>query len=124
MSTTTTRRRDPRYPLMHDATALIEVDDVDRPGERQAFQILDVSVSGISFGIPHAVNGIEPDRTITGAMLRVGSCAIRGHLILRYISGEGGWQGLVCGGLFYPDEYEDQERLMSLLAGLGSAQRG
>ena len=112
------RQRDRRFPLFRPQKALVEF---DFDGRAWRLPLVDVSVTGLSFVTDEEVPGLRIGVRIESAVLRVADCEIRGNVAIRHVTPHPDWTTLY-GGIFYPAEESDLNRLSGLLAGIEALQ--
>ncbi|MCP3982310.1 MAG: hypothetical protein GY716_23655 [bacterium] len=108
-------RRDPRFNLKR-GSSIVELDDPAGSGQSIEGVLTRVSAAGLAFETAAAPVAYIPGRSLGSLAVRVGECALRGEAVVRNIRNLGQGQ-IEVGCLFYPD-VEDEDRWMTLLAGI------
>src|SRR6185369_4180911 len=116
-------RRDKRYALRPGA-GFVEIPLTIERSRPISAPILKLSASGVAFEVPGAFAGIAAGTTLADVELRIGTCVLRGDILVRDVRplrSEGG-EAAEVGGLFLPENREVESRLMALLAGIAAAE--
>jgi hypothetical protein len=117
MTTTTACRRKARRHRLSSTEASVEFDYPNPGGHPCRLPLVDVSISGLSFAGTDELFGIEAGTDLSDVTIRVGSCEMRGDLLVMHATPEG-VPDAVYGALFYPASDTDLVKMKSVLAGI------
>jgi len=114
---TATRRRIRRHSVSNATGAFVDLEYASAKGLSCSLPLIDISMSGISFTFEDELPGIEDGVTLSGAVIRLGDCEIRGDLTVMHLTPHTGTTTL-CGALFYPASDTDLVKVKSIIAGI------
>ena len=75
-------------------------------GQELTARVRDVSLSGLSMGLPDELVGFEVGDILKGIELHINGKVVHGDLLAMHVTHVEG-TGSICGGLFYPQADED-----------------
>jgi hypothetical protein len=113
------RRRDPRFAL-REGSAVLELADPRDDASRVRGTVKRISAAGLGFESHGWWRGLAPGATLSGAVLRVGDCVLRGTVVVVNLTQQGP-DVAELGALFHPESPQGEDRLMTLLAGIEAA---
>ncbi len=115
------RRLVRRHPIPEGAAAAVEFAHPGPNGPRYGLQLVDVSVSGLSFDVGQEFPGIGSGTTIPGAVVRFGGCEMRGELLVMHVTSRTPERRTI-GALFYPAQDVDLVKWKSVVAAIEAVQ--
>ena len=120
---TKTRRRQHRYPIQRGKLARVEFTHPSPNGRRYDLDVTNISSSGVSFSFEETdeLTGLEEGTSLSGVVIRIGECMIRGELVVMHLTGDTDSRR-ICGALFYPAPDTDLVQLKGLIAGMEVAE--
>ena len=116
---TASRRRQRRYPVSLDKAAAVEFEYPCPNGRSYRLQLLNLSVSGLSFALENHddLALLDAGTTISDGTVHIGDCKIRGDLVLMHLTPDKFSRG-ICGALFYPASDTDLVQYRGVVAGM------
>jgi hypothetical protein len=121
MSTITgCRRKQRRQTTSGSGSAWIEFKYPQPEGRPHRLELVDVSVSGLSFVFDDELDGLETGDDLHDVLIRFGECEIRGELVVMHVTPKG-HERCLCGALFYAAGDNDLLKWRSAIAGMEAA---
>lgn len=120
MSDDDSTRRDRRHPVAPGRGWVTFTHPVR--GTTAAAALTRLSVSGLAFAAADAVV-LEPGMLLPETTIRIGRCEVRGEVLVKSVPAAGDGERQI-GGLFYPENERDEERVMTLIAGAAAVKGG
>ena len=117
---TACRRTQRRFSISQAATAFVELEYPPASGNWLKLPLVDISVSGLSFGITDELASVDSGTSIGPVKMHVGNCEMAGEFLIMHVTPEGSGRK-VCGALFYPASDDDLIKLKSVVAGIETA---
>ena len=120
---TKSRRSQRRYPVAPGKLARVEFAHPGPNGRSYDLDVTNISSSGVSFSFEETdeLTGLEEGTSLSGVVIRVGDCMIRGEMVVMHLTGDSGSRH-ICGALFYPATDNDLVQLKGLIAGMEVAE--
>jgi hypothetical protein len=117
---TACRRTQRRFSISQAATAFVEFECPPSSGNWLKLPLVDISVSGVSFGIIDELDSIDSGTSIGPVKIHLGNCEMAGEFLIMHVTPEGSGR-TICGALFYPASDDDLIKLKSVVAGIETA---
>jgi len=114
------RRKQRRQTTSGSGSAYIEIALPQPEGRTHQFPLVDVSVSGLSFGFEEPLPGLESGADLCNVLVRLGDCEIRGELVVMHVTSQG-QNRRICGALFYAATDTDLLKWRAAIAGMEAA---
>jgi len=116
---TKSRRRQRRYPVSRDKVARLEFSHPGPNGRCYDLDVTNISSSGVSFSFEETdeLTSLEEGTSLSGVVIGVGECMIRGEMVVMHVTGDTGSRR-TCGALFYPATDTDLVQLKGVIAGM------
>jgi hypothetical protein len=121
MSSTVNTQRDRRFALLVSRDARVQFAYPANSELRRDQPLLDISVTGLSFGLEHELPLLVRGAVIHGAVVRVGDCDMTGKLLVKHLTRSE--DQFVCGAVFYPASEMESVKLNGLIAGISAQTR-
>lgn len=121
MSSTVNTQRDRRFALLQSRNARVQFAYPANCERRRDQPLLDISVSGLSFGLEHELPLLARGAVIHGAVVCVGECAMTGKLLVKHVTRSA--RQFVCGAVFYPASEIESVKLNGVIAGISAQTR-
>ncbi len=120
---TKSRRGQRRYPVSRTKLARVEFAHPGPNGRCYELDVTNISSSGVSFSVEETdeLTGLEEGTSLSGVVIRVGDCMIRGEMVVMHVTGDTGSR-CICGALFYPATDTDLVQLKGVIAGMEVAE--
>ncbi len=120
---TKSRRGQRRYPVALGKLARVEFAHPGPKGRCYDLEVTNISSSGVSFSVEETdeLTGLEEGTSLSGVVIRIGECMIRGEMVVMHLTG-GTDSRRICGALFYPATDTDLVQLRGLIAGMELAE--
>ncbi len=120
---TKSRRGQRRYPVALGKLARVEFSHPGPNGRCYDLEVTNISSSGVSFCLEqtHELTGLEEGTSLSGVVIRIGDCMIRGEMVVMHLTGDASSRR-ICGALFYPATDTDLVQLKGLIAGMEVAE--
>jgi hypothetical protein len=112
-------QRDPRYAIPPNVDARVEFNYPNPEGRRLSLQLLDLSVSGLSFVADHELPLVVRGAKLEGAVIRVGDAEIEGKLLIKHFT-RGEAYEVMYGAILFPENAQDQQKLNDVISMLAS----
>ncbi len=120
---TKSRRGQRRYPVALGKLARVEFAHPGPNGRCYDLDVTNISSSGVSFSVEETdeLTGLEEGTSLSGVVIRIGECMIRGEMVVMHLTGDTDSRR-ICGALFYPATDNDLVQLKGLIAGMEVAE--
>jgi len=109
------RRKQPRHQLPKDLNARVQLPRRGPGGKVCPMTLRDVSASGLSFTLAHALPGVDIGDVLEHARILVGRRTIHADLLVMHLT-PGPTAGATCGALIYPATDRDIVAWQELIA--------
>ena len=116
-TSTTCRRTQQRHTAVGTHSASIELSYPQPKGKRYLLELVDLSVSGLSFVFEDELSGIEGGTSLSDVRIHLGDCEIQGDLVVMHVTERSATQW-TCGALFYAASDTDLLKWRSAIAGI------
>lgn len=100
------RRLQRRFTVAGDAASRLSFRFPKTGTAAVSVPVRDISLSGLSFLLPHELPGIRVGDIVAGVEAVVAGRSFRGDMLVMHLT-PGNEPGAICGGLFYPEADED-----------------
>ncbi len=120
---TKARRSQRRYPVALRKLARVGFAHPGPNGRCYELDVTNISSSGVSFSFEETdeLTGLEEGTSLSGVVIRVGDCMIRGEMVVMHVTGDIGSRR-ICGALFYPATDTDLVQFKGVIAGMEVAE--